>query len=86
MNDKERFISLLKSTQREGIEKLILWLENSSFFDDPASARFHGNFKGGLCEHSLIVYDEFVKLTKFSLFVFCRRTYRVLNICLPYII
>lgn len=63
MNNKERFISLLKSTKREGIEKLILWLENTSFFDDPASARFHGNFKGGLCEHSLIVYDEFVKLT-----------------------
>lgn len=40
-----------------------------------------------VCLGYIILYSsEFVKLTKFSLFVFCRRTYRVLNICLPYII
>ena len=30
---------------------------SSDFFDAPASARYHGNYDGGLVEHSLNVYD-----------------------------
>lgn len=55
--NKEEFISLLRSTNREGIEKLIDWLCNKSdFFIAPSSTRFHGNYPGGLCQHSLNVY------------------------------
>ena len=53
---KEEFLNLLKSVQREGIEKLITYLEKTDFFKAPASTRFHGNYEGGLLEHSLNVY------------------------------
>ena len=53
---KEEFLSLLRSTNREGIEDLINFLENSDFFTAPASTRFHGNVESGLLAHSLLVY------------------------------
>lgn len=49
---KEKFIQLLRSTNREGIENVISWLEMSDFFVAPASTVFHGNYEGGLAEHS----------------------------------
>ena len=54
---KEEFISLLKQIDREGMDKLIEFLERSDFFEAPASTRFHGSFKGGLLEHSMKVYE-----------------------------
>lgn len=54
---KEKFIELLKSTNRPGIEDLISFLEKTDFFTAPASTRFHGAFEGGLVEHSLKVYE-----------------------------
>ena len=62
--NKQRFINLLKeaSEQRKGVDKLIAWLETTDFFTAPASTRFHGAYEGGLVEHSLNVYDAFMKL------------------------
>ncbi len=54
---KEKFIELLRSTNREGIEDLIAFLDKTDFFTAPASTRFHGSFEGGLLEHSLKVYE-----------------------------
>ncbi len=54
---KARFIELLKSIDRDGIEDLINWLEKTDFFIAPASTKFHGNYEGGLVEHSLNVYE-----------------------------
>ena len=54
---KERFLELLRTIKREGIEDLIKFLENSDFFTAPASTKFHGGYEGGLLEHSLKVYD-----------------------------
>ena len=54
---KERFLELLRSTNREGIEELIKFLESSDFFTAPASTKFHGDYEGGLLEHSLKVYE-----------------------------
>ena len=48
--NKEEFISLLRSTNREGIEDLISFLENSDFFTAPASTRFHGCVESGLLD------------------------------------
>ena len=56
---REEFINLLKSTNREGMDKLIEFLNTSDFFTAPASTRFHGNFEGGLLEHSMKVYEIF---------------------------
>lgn len=54
---KEEFISLLRSTNRDGIEDLIQFLEKSDFYKAPASTRFHGSYEGGLLEHSMKVYE-----------------------------
>ena len=52
---KQQFIQLLRSTNRQGIENVINWLEESNFFTAPASTMFHGNYPGGLLEHSMNV-------------------------------
>ena len=62
-NNKEKFITLLKSTKREGIESLIEWLETTDFYKAPASTKYHSNYEGGLLQHSLNVYYELERLT-----------------------
>ena len=64
---KEEFISLLRSTNREGIEEVIQFLEKSDFYKAPASTRFHGSFEGGLLEHSMKVYETLKHKVKNSL-------------------
>lgn len=59
---KKRFIKVCGSIDRPGMCDLMSWLERSDFYIAPASTRFHGNYPGGLLEHSLNVYD---KLTEF---------------------
>ena len=54
---REKFLELLKTVKREGIDELIEFLEKTDFFKAPASTRFHGNYEGGLVEHSLKVYE-----------------------------
>ena len=58
MSCKEEFIEIFKANiTRDGADKLLDYLENKSdFFTAPASARYHGAYEGGLCEHSLNVY------------------------------
>ena len=60
MTDKERFISIFKEKiTREGSRELLNYLcsESCDFFIAPASTRYHGAEVGGLCRHSLNVYD-----------------------------
>ena len=52
---KQKFLQLLRSTNRQGMENVIQWLEESDFFIAPASTIFHGNYEGGLLEHSMNV-------------------------------
>lgn len=61
---KEKYLELLRSVRREGIDSLITFLESTDFFTAPASTRFHGNFEGGLAEHSLKVYEILSKKVK----------------------
>ena len=67
-NLKDKFIELLRSTKREGMEDLIKFLESSDFFTAPSSTRFHGAFKGGLLLHSLNVYENFIQLKNSGIF------------------
>lgn len=60
--NKTRFIELLKSTNRTGVLNFINWLETTDFFEAPASTQYHENYVGGLCEHSLKVYDTLERL------------------------
>ncbi len=63
MNVKEKFIEIYRNNiTRDGAEKLLEYLTGSSdFFTCPASARYHGAHEGGLCEHSINVYECLVK-------------------------
>ena len=57
-NDKiEFFRSKMSEVQREGIDKLMRFIEKSDFYTAPASTRFHGAHEGGLLEHSINVYQ-----------------------------
>ena len=60
MTNKERFIDIFRrNVKREGAEALLNFLcsDSCDFFTAPASTRYHGAYEGGLCEHSLNVYD-----------------------------
>ena len=58
MSCKEEFIEIFKANiTREGADKLLDYLEHKSdFFTAPASARYHGSYAGGLCDHSVNVF------------------------------
>lgn len=65
MNRKQDFIEIFNEyITRPGADKLLEWLESTDFFKAPASTRFHGNYEGGLCEHSVNVWEELVRLLK----------------------
>lgn len=63
---KQKFIELLKAVNREGMDKLLEFLEKTDFYTAPASTRFHGAYEGGLLEHSLKVYEILVEKVKHS--------------------
>jgi len=58
MSAKEEFIGIYNANiRREGAAALLDYLENKSdFFTAPASAKYHGAYVGGLCDHSVNVY------------------------------
>lgn len=62
---RDEFIEIFKTyIQRQGSDFLLSWIEDSTFFSDPASTRFHGCYEGGLCEHSVNVWHELIRLLK----------------------
>lgn len=61
--NREDFINILTANvKREGLDKFIEWLNSSDFFTAPASTKFHLSEEGGLCQHSLNVYERLEKL------------------------
>lgn len=62
---KEKFLKIFnKHIRRDGAKELLEYLEKTDFFTTPASSKFHSNFEGGLCLHTVLVYERFVKLLK----------------------
>lgn len=55
MNTKENFYKAVAYIKRDGVQELLHWLETTDFFTAPASTNFHGNYEGGLVEHSVNV-------------------------------
>jgi hypothetical protein len=65
MTAKEKFIELFdKYITRAGSEDLRIWLLASDFFTAPASTKYHNDHEGGLCEHSINVFDQMVRLLR----------------------
>ena len=64
---KELFLTTARETiHREGVTDLLNWLQKADFFTAPASTRYHGAYAGGLCEHSLDVWNYAQKLAPLS--------------------
>lgn len=62
MDSKERFLEIAYANiSRDGIDKLLDYLQKTDFFDAPASTRFHSVYEGGLCDHCLNVYNRFIQ-------------------------
>ena len=62
-SEKQEFLTICRaSIQREGLEDLLAWLEKADFFTAPASTHYHGSYPGGLCQHSIDVYQYARKL------------------------
>ena len=61
---KELIIELLDEVKRRGIEDVKAWLDKSGFYQNPASSKWHGNYVGGLAEHSYNVYRLFSHFNK----------------------
>lgn len=49
---------------RKGADKLLEWLEEKGFFTAPASTKYHGNYAGGLVEHSNNVFTRLLSLAQ----------------------
>lgn len=65
MTNKEHFIDIARTNiTRDGIDALMAWLEESDFYEAPASTRFHESYEGGLCEHSINVFYHLLHLNK----------------------
>ena len=63
-SQKQEFLTICKaSIQREGLENLLDWLSKADFFTAPASTKYHGAYPGGLCQHSIDVYQYAKRLT-----------------------
>ena len=63
--NKEEFLKIARENiKREGLEELLKWLSSTDFFDAPASTKFHMAEAGGLCKHSINVYNRLLRLAR----------------------
>ena len=62
---KQEFLDIFyDNVERDGAEEFLNFLEKTDFFTAPASSRFHNNFEGGLCAHSVNVYKRLLFLVE----------------------
>lgn len=73
-NDNEIFRELVNTylNNVDGVNDLYSWLEEQDFFSAPASTKYHGNFKGGLCRHSINVCNSILYLIENNHFDFIK--------------
>lgn len=63
---KQRFLDYCHQyIQRKGIVELLDYLENKTdFFTAPSSTKFHLNVPGGLCQHSINVFEAAIRINE----------------------
>lgn len=57
LDNKTFIIEMLKSTEREGIEDLIAYMEDCGFFEAPCSTKYHLACEFGLVQHTRNVME-----------------------------
>lgn len=64
MTDKERLDLMMATNLSEIVkEDFLKWLAENGFFTAPASTKHHGNYEGGLFDHSFMVMNLLVELS-----------------------
>lgn len=66
MTTEERILTFTQLCNKMNFilsEDFFVWLKENGFFTAPASTKYHGNYEGGLFDHSLSVAKRLVKLT-----------------------
>ena len=60
----ELFLNMMNQSEKQLVSpEFMNWLTSNGFFTSPASTKYHGNYEGGLFDHSLTVTEQLVKLT-----------------------
>lgn len=54
LDNKKEIVRLLNKTYREGMKNVLLYLEESGFYEAPSSINRHHNWKGGLADIVLV--------------------------------
>lgn len=64
--DQKKFAveTLLRGTNRNGIENIISFLNSSDYYTAPSSTKYHSNYDGGLLDHSLLVLATAMKIRR----------------------
>ena len=61
----DRYVETCRThIHRQGLDDILERLEQNGFFEAPSSASYHLNEPGGLCLHSLNVFDTAVTIYK----------------------
>jgi len=64
MTDKERLDLMMVTNLSEIVkEDFLKWLAENGFFTAPASTKYHGNYEGGLFDHSFMMMNLLVELS-----------------------
>ncbi len=66
MTSKEKIMEILRTTERRGMEDLLVWMEEAGFYEAPCSSKYHLCRPGGLAEHSLNVLEVALEYTTAS--------------------
>lgn len=59
--NRSRYRKLFKElVKRPGVDELLNYLDKTDFYIAPASTNHHHDYEGGLCKHSLEVFDRII--------------------------
>ena len=72
MTNEEKMDELFRLFDHLAGPEFLEYLKTGGFTTAPASTKYHGNYPGGLFEHSVAVMDTLVKLTKDNRLDWCR--------------
>lgn len=58
-----KYVKYLKAyIKRDGLDKLLTWLDHSDAIEAPASTQYHMSVPGGFIQHSLNVFNRLIRL------------------------
>jgi len=62
---KNKRFDIFKDIMKDAVsDEMLVWLMENGFFTAPASTKHHGNYEGGLFDHSLEVTRKLLSMTE----------------------